>query len=454
MANYVQTTFFTPKDTLPTTDPNKTIFGAAYDVEFGNIATAIASKFDNTSTPTFAGAVTAPAFIPNGSTLPVNGLYLPSANTIGLSANSTALGTFATGGIVFGGATGGAKGAGTINAVGLFVNGTAVGTSANPSATIGLTAVNGTATTFMTSDSAPPLSQAIVPTWSALHTFTGGLVVGVPTGGSKGANTINSPIANTYLDGTVFQGISPTWTGTHTFTPAITVNTGGSSIKGGLIVTAPAAATATLQVQFLTGSTCNLLLTGSSSGDGRTVIMFDAPLTTDQQYTLGIDPNGGATKAFALRDITNNKVRLNLVQSLTTAVNFQGWGPNAAALVDLTPDTASYTGTLTTCTTAPTVTITVRRVGNVGIITIPAITAVSNSVSTPQLTGALPASFQPATTQNCPIFVEDNGAIVGGYITVTAASSALSLLRADGAAFQAVGSKGIPQTTTFCYQIA
>jgi hypothetical protein len=42
---------------------------------------------------------------------------------------------------------------------------------ANPSASIGLTAVNGSATTAMRSDAAPALSQAIVPTWTAQHTF-------------------------------------------------------------------------------------------------------------------------------------------------------------------------------------------------------------------------------------------------------------------------------------------
>jgi hypothetical protein len=43
---------------------------------------------------------------------------------------------------------------------------------ANPTGTVGLTAVNGTALTWLRSDGAPPLSQAIVPTWSALHTFS------------------------------------------------------------------------------------------------------------------------------------------------------------------------------------------------------------------------------------------------------------------------------------------
>jgi hypothetical protein len=45
------------------------------------------------------------------------------------------------------------------------------GTSANPTATIGLTAVNGSAGTYLRSDGAPALSQAIVPTWTGLHTF-------------------------------------------------------------------------------------------------------------------------------------------------------------------------------------------------------------------------------------------------------------------------------------------
>jgi hypothetical protein len=43
---------------------------------------------------------------------------------------------------------------------------------ANPTGAIGLTAVNGALNTFIRSDGAPALSQAIAPTWTALHTFT------------------------------------------------------------------------------------------------------------------------------------------------------------------------------------------------------------------------------------------------------------------------------------------
>jgi hypothetical protein len=44
--------------------------------------------------------------------------------------------------------------------------------AANPTGTAGLTAVNGSAATFMRSDGAPAISQAIVPTWTGIHTWS------------------------------------------------------------------------------------------------------------------------------------------------------------------------------------------------------------------------------------------------------------------------------------------
>ena len=149
------------------------------------------------------------------------------------------------------------------------------GSSANPSATIGLTAVNGSAGTFMTSDSAPPLSQAITPTWTNLHTFTGGVTITsggtltidlytlsltanaslggtntgdqvIPTGANPSGTiglTANNGSAATFMrsDGTPALGvaISPTWTGNHTFSPAsgvpIIANMATGSTEGLLI---------------------------------------------------------------------------------------------------------------------------------------------------------------------------------------------------------------------------
>jgi len=60
---------------------------------------------------------------------------------------------------------------------------------ANPTGTVGLVAVNGVATTAMRSDGAPPLSQAIAPTWTDLHIF----IAGITFDGASGANEITVP---------------------------------------------------------------------------------------------------------------------------------------------------------------------------------------------------------------------------------------------------------------------
>lgn len=62
--------------------------------------------------------------------------------------------------------------AGVLNAAG---GGTSV---ANPSGLIGMSVVNGTATTATRSDGTHAIDPAIIPTWTGLHTFNGGLNVG------------------------------------------------------------------------------------------------------------------------------------------------------------------------------------------------------------------------------------------------------------------------------------
>src|SRR6266851_1689416 len=56
----------------------------------------------------------------------------------------------------------------------------------NPSASAGLSGINGSATTFMRSDGAPAISQAIVPTWTGQHTFSliSTLTAGLNIGGA------------------------------------------------------------------------------------------------------------------------------------------------------------------------------------------------------------------------------------------------------------------------------
>jgi hypothetical protein len=55
----------------------------------GGTSGAVSLALDLTSANVFTAAQTATSFIVTGSTLPANGVYLPAANTLGLSTNST-----------------------------------------------------------------------------------------------------------------------------------------------------------------------------------------------------------------------------------------------------------------------------------------------------------------------------------------------------------------------------
>lgn len=56
MSDYTKTTNFTAKDSLSSGDPLKLVKGSYFDTEFDNIATAIATKYDNSSVATQAQA--------------------------------------------------------------------------------------------------------------------------------------------------------------------------------------------------------------------------------------------------------------------------------------------------------------------------------------------------------------------------------------------------------------
>lgn len=89
----------------------------------------------------------------------------------------------------------------TVNAKGLITaasqSAITVPAAANPSATIGLSAVNGVAATFMASDSAPALSQAIAPTWSAAHIYNVAGASGAPALKVNGAVFTGGGTTNT-----------------------------------------------------------------------------------------------------------------------------------------------------------------------------------------------------------------------------------------------------------------
>lgn len=61
--------------------------------------------------------------------------------------------------------------------------------AANPSASAGLSAVNGSAGTFMRSDAAPAINLGISPIWTELHTFSNGVATTTLTASSTMRST-------------------------------------------------------------------------------------------------------------------------------------------------------------------------------------------------------------------------------------------------------------------------
>ena len=142
MSNYTETTNFTALTTA-----QAVINGAAFDLEYGNIATAIATKFDNLSA---------------GYTGPFKLLTSGAAVTLTVTGTAGTSAVVVTGsGVQLGAPTGGEQGPGTLNvASGLYVNGVAVTAGVyQPVVKIKGSATSRSSTTTITND--PDLTYAI-----------------------------------------------------------------------------------------------------------------------------------------------------------------------------------------------------------------------------------------------------------------------------------------------------
>lgn len=102
MSNYTVITNYLAKDGLLSGNPLKVVKGADFTNEFNAIATAIATKYDAALI-----AATAQILFANGTALlpsisfnayPNTGLYLPSANSLGFSANGAQAGSISNAG--------------------------------------------------------------------------------------------------------------------------------------------------------------------------------------------------------------------------------------------------------------------------------------------------------------------------------------------------------------------
>jgi hypothetical protein len=177
MANYTQSVFFAPKDSLSSGDPAKVIKGSEVDAQLAGISTAITTKEDSVN----KGAANGYASLDSGTLVPV-------AQVPNLAATKITSGTL----VVARGGTG----VGTLAAGNLMLGaGTSAMTALAPSTTRNVCVSNGTAWTSRA------LEAADVPNLDTGKLTTGTLPVARGGTGVAAAGTSNNVLQS---DGTNF----------------------------------------------------------------------------------------------------------------------------------------------------------------------------------------------------------------------------------------------------------
>lgn len=382
------TSAFTASTTVPTTDLTGTLQAAQFPALTGDVTTSAGSL-----ATTIANAAVSLAKMAN---LAANSII---GNNTGSPATPLAL---------------------TVAQVQTMLS---VPALANPSGLIGMSAVNGTATTATRSDGTHAIDPAIAPTWTALHTFTRSSSPVIRL--NQNAASLPAVSAGTLIQIGAADGVSAS------FTVESFANQPVFKFRR---TNTTAASPSNLVLSDIIGNLAYL-------GWGTT------------QYNTGVQVQGIATETWS-DTAAGSKFRVTVTPNttLTARAAFQidqdgtisAWGPTAAALVDVTPDHGTFTGTLTGMTGSVTGTCRWNRVGDCVYLFLPIMTGTSNTTAM-TMTG-LPAAIQPARTQMFPVGDLENNTILTGTFAgqVAAASGTLTFyINGNAAGFTASGTKGI-----------
>ena len=168
----------------------------------------------------------------------------------------------------------------------------AAGSLANPTTTIGLTAVNGSLTSGMRSDGAPALSQAIAPTWTGQHTFSLAPILNTVTAGQVLLAGASKEVTSTGTTGTgsFMRAASPTTTGTLT--------AASGNFSGSLVALSAFEAQSTVTFTAMAGSGTRMLVADPFGAISTQTIPAGGSLA-NPTGTIGLTAvNGSATSGM------------------------------------------------------------------------------------------------------------------------------------------------------------
>lgn len=202
---------------------------------------------------------------------------------------------------------------------------------ANPTALVGLAAVNGTATTAMRSDAAPALDVTISPTWTGRHVFA-------PSGGGTPNLTINANSGTTgysSFTGTINLGTSG---GDY---PAIGYNwvpaTGGAGNANYAISDFAS------RVRFGLGG---VQIQTAASGTAGNSITFATTLSVNQSGAVTIAAPSGGNQALTIAGATNSRtIVANLASTGSAAIALTLSDNGSTGNIFLEVQTANFSST-------------------------------------------------------------------------------------------------------------
>lgn len=172
------------------------------------------------------------------------------------------------------------------------LNAVATNVAANPSGTIGLTAVNGSASTYLRSDGTHALSQSIVPTWTGAHIWSAAATF-------NGTATFNGAVVLTStgtIGGVSFRDATNLFNTGNLPDTRLSANVallnGGQNFTG----TAPTIGSSRVNTVANTGRSAFGFVTGTSGALSRSLNVTSAVRNATGNYTINVTAAGfGAT---------------------------------------------------------------------------------------------------------------------------------------------------------------